>query len=192
MGRAQGRTSGKARIGGNLVGRQGDFPGTGSRTLATALVTLFNTYPKAGVERDGSSLTNYYERRGDIAAFSGLAIYREDTAIVGDAGSTEREPVMRVSPDFFSTLGVGPAIGRAFAEEETTFQTDNVVILTISVVTPVACVLPFVVRHASPRWRLWATGRRHQPGCLRKIANCPSRNGTAVSTRNTRGPAVNG
>jgi hypothetical protein len=24
------------------------------------LVTVFNTYPKAGVERDGSSLTNYY------------------------------------------------------------------------------------------------------------------------------------
>src|SRR5436853_10396 len=30
------------------------------------LVTIFNTYPKAGVENDGSSLTNYYERRGDI------------------------------------------------------------------------------------------------------------------------------
>jgi hypothetical protein len=28
------------------------------------LVTIFNTYPKAGVENDGSSLTNYYERRG--------------------------------------------------------------------------------------------------------------------------------
>src|SRR5258705_9051067 len=24
------------------------------------LMTIFNTYPKAGVERDGSSLTNYY------------------------------------------------------------------------------------------------------------------------------------
>src|ERR1700721_1915881 len=27
------------------------------------LVTVFNTYPKAGVDRDGSTLTNYYERR---------------------------------------------------------------------------------------------------------------------------------
>ena len=34
------------------------------------LVTVFNTYPKAGVDRDGSSLTNYYERRGRIPAFS--------------------------------------------------------------------------------------------------------------------------
>ena len=40
------------------------------------LVAIFNTYPKAGVERDGSSLTNYYERRGNIPAFSSLSIFR--------------------------------------------------------------------------------------------------------------------
>ncbi len=39
------------------------------------LVTIYNTYPKAGVENDGSSLTNYYERRGNIPAFSSLSIY---------------------------------------------------------------------------------------------------------------------
>jgi hypothetical protein len=36
------------------------------------LVTIFNTYPKAGVERDGASLTNYYERRGSIGSFASL------------------------------------------------------------------------------------------------------------------------
>jgi len=94
------------------------------------LVTIFNTYPKAGVERDGSSITNYYERRSHISAFSGLALYRHDTAIVGEAGSTERQQISRVSPEFFATLGVGPVIGRAFTEEETSPQTDKVVILT--------------------------------------------------------------
>ena len=39
------------------------------------LVTIYNTYPKAGVENDGSSVTNYYERRGNIPAFSSLSIY---------------------------------------------------------------------------------------------------------------------
>jgi predicted permease len=97
---------------------------------ADQLVTLFNTYPRAGVERDGSSLTNYYERRGHIAAVSGFAIYREGTAIVGDASVTEREAVIRVSPDFFATLGIGPLIGRAFAEGETIPQADDVAILT--------------------------------------------------------------
>src|SRR6266550_1891321 len=43
------------------------------------LVTIFNTYPKAGVENDGASLTNYYERRGNIPAFSSLSIFRDST-----------------------------------------------------------------------------------------------------------------
>ena len=97
---------------------------------ASRLVTLYNSYPRAGVERDGSSLTNYYERRGRISAFSSLSIYRFGTAIVGDPGSSEREQTIEVSPDFFTTLGVGPLIGRAFTEQETTYQTDAVAILT--------------------------------------------------------------
>src|SRR6267143_905077 len=94
------------------------------------LMTIFNTYPKAGVERDGSSLTNYYERRGHISAFTSLAIYSYGTEIVGESGSTEREQTMRVSPDFFFTLGLGPVIGRTFTDEETTSQTNHVAILS--------------------------------------------------------------
>ena len=94
------------------------------------LVTIFNTYPKAGVDRDGSSLTNYYERRGRIPALASLAIYGYGTEIIGEPGSTEREQTMRVSPDFFSTLGLGPAIGRTFTDEETTSETNHVAILS--------------------------------------------------------------
>jgi predicted permease len=89
------------------------------------LVTIFNTYPKAGVERDGSSLTNYYERRGNIPALSSLSIFREATAVVGEPGSTQQEAVMRVSPDFFRTLGVGPAMGRSFNEVDTIAPVEN-------------------------------------------------------------------
>jgi predicted permease len=83
------------------------------------LVTIFNTYPKAGVENDGSSLTNYYERRGNIPAFASLSIYSDGSEVVGDTGSTEQEEVLRVSPEFFATLGVGPVMGRSFNERET-------------------------------------------------------------------------
>src|SRR5204862_1917787 len=78
------------------------------------LLTIFNTYPKAGVENDGSSLTNYYERRGNIPAFSSLSIFRDSTEVVGEPGSTQQEEILRVSPEFFTTLGVGPAMGRRF------------------------------------------------------------------------------
>ena len=94
------------------------------------LMMVFNTYPKAGVDRDGSSITNYYERRGRIPAFSSLSIYSYGMEIVGEPGSTERLQTMRVSPEFFSTLGLGPAFGRTFTDEETTSETDHVAILS--------------------------------------------------------------
>src|SRR5881394_584513 len=95
------------------------------------LVTIFNTYPKAGVENDGSSLTNYYERRGNIPAFSSLSIFRDSTEVVGESGSTQQEEILRVSPEFFTTLGVGLVMGRTFTEEEAAVAENNgVAILT--------------------------------------------------------------
>src|SRR5260370_36810806 len=94
------------------------------------LMMIFNTYPKAGVDRDGSSLANYYERRGRIPAFTSLSLYAYGTEIVGEPGSTERFQTMRVSPDFFSTLRLGPAIGRTFTDQETTSETDHGAILS--------------------------------------------------------------
>ncbi|MEY2481285.1 MAG: hypothetical protein QOI04_2212 [Verrucomicrobiota bacterium] len=82
------------------------------------LVTIFNTYPKAGVENDGSSLTNYYERRGNIPAFSSLSIFRDFSEVVGESGAAEQTEIMRVSPDFFATVGVNLAMGRTFTEDE--------------------------------------------------------------------------
>src|SRR5438477_2684675 len=89
------------------------------------LVTIFNTYPKAGVERDGSSVTNYYERRGNIPAFSSLSIFRFGSELVGEAGSAEQVEIMRISPDFFTTLGVGPVMGRGFNEAEAEVAENN-------------------------------------------------------------------
>jgi predicted permease len=96
---------------------------------ADRLATIYNTYPKAGVPNDGSSITNYYERRGNIPALSSLSIYMERSEVVGEPGSTEQMGVIRISPDFFATLGVRPALGRSFTEEEW-IQQKNVAILT--------------------------------------------------------------
>src|SRR5919106_128125 len=89
------------------------------------LVAIFNTYPKAGAERAGSSLTNYYERRGNIPGFSSLSIFRYGSEVVGETGSTQQEKVMRISPDFFTTLGTGPVMGRSFDEAETITPIEN-------------------------------------------------------------------
>ena len=55
------------------------------------LVTIYNTYPKAGVENDGSSVTNYFERRGNIPALSSLSIFLDGSEAVGEPGSTEQD-----------------------------------------------------------------------------------------------------
>jgi len=96
---------------------------------ADRLVTIYNTYPKAGVENDGSSTTNYYERRGNIPAFESLSMYMERAETVGDPGSMHQEEIVRISPEFFTTLGVSPALGRNFTDDETA-TTKNVIILT--------------------------------------------------------------
>src|SRR5438552_7382442 len=89
------------------------------------LVTIFNTYPKAGVENDGSSITNYYERRGNIPAFSSLSIFRDFSEVVGETGAAEQTEIMSVSPDFFATLGINLARGRTFTEDEAEVAHNN-------------------------------------------------------------------
>src|SRR5215471_2845859 len=93
------------------------------------LVTIYNTYPKAGVENDGSSITNYYERRGNIPAFESLSMFMERAETVGDPGAMQQEEIVRISPEFFTTLGVSLAIGRNFTDKETDPHA-NVIILT--------------------------------------------------------------
>ena len=82
------------------------------------LVTIFNTYPKAGVERDGSSVTNYYERRGHIPAFHfardlPLRLERLSATLVPRSANR----IMRVSPDFFATLGRWPRRSAALSRK---------------------------------------------------------------------------
>src|SRR2546423_546662 len=97
---------------------------------ADRLVSIYNTYPKAGVENDGCSLTNYYERRGNITAFSSLSIYNNRSEVVGEPGSTEQVEIMRISPEFFATVGVSLAIGRTFTEAEAGVSEQTAAILT--------------------------------------------------------------
>ena len=41
------------------------------------LVSIFNSYPGAGIDRSTSSIPNYYDRRHSISAFSSVSIYQD-------------------------------------------------------------------------------------------------------------------
>ncbi len=94
------------------------------------LVTVYNQYPKAGVERGGISAPHYLERRAGIAAFADAAAYRNNGATLGEAGSPDRVSAMAVTPSFFRLLAVEPVLGRTFSDEEGTYGKNDVIILS--------------------------------------------------------------
>ena len=97
---------------------------------AGQLVTTINSYPKAGVDRAGASLPNYYDRRRLMKAFASTSIVQGGSAIVGEAGSPDRVFRDRVSPEFFATLGVPLRMGRSFTEEELDYSRSGVAVIT--------------------------------------------------------------
>ncbi len=96
------------------------------------LVTVYNTYPKAGVDKAGTSVPYYLDRRAGVDAFADAAAYRGGGETVGDAGSPDRVESMNVTPSFFHVLGVAPQMGRTFEDGEGVYGKNNVVILSDS------------------------------------------------------------
>lgn len=94
------------------------------------LVVTVNAYPGAGVDRAGTSLPNYYDRRQGIKGFASTSIWQGGNVIVGDAGSPQRVNRDRVSPEFFATLGVPIIMGRTFTEDEMWYKDASRAILT--------------------------------------------------------------
>jgi len=94
------------------------------------LVAVFNGYPGSGVERAAASIPNYFDRREAIKAFASVSIYQDSAVVVGAAGSPNRVPTARVSPEFFATLGVPLAMGHAFTDDQLKYGADEFAILT--------------------------------------------------------------
>lgn len=94
------------------------------------LVTIYKSYPRGGVERAYNSILNYSERRSAVRAFAAVSAHEEGSATVGQRGSPRRVPIARVSPEFFSVLGIRLAMGRSFSEAELSFGRDAVAVLT--------------------------------------------------------------
>src|SRR6266511_3068248 len=95
------------------------------------LAVVYNSLPGLGADRLSASIPNYFDRRRSIKAFESVSIYEEWSVIVGEAGSPpQRVPTMRVSPEFFETLGVPLAMGQPFKEENLIYGADEVAILT--------------------------------------------------------------
>jgi putative ABC transport system permease protein len=82
------------------------------------LVHIYNSYPRAGVERGGAAVPDYYDRREEVAALEAVAMTQSRGMTLGGDGRPERVTGMAVTPSFFDVLGISAAEGRTFLEEE--------------------------------------------------------------------------
>jgi predicted permease len=84
------------------------------------LISSYDSYPGAGVERAGTSVPNYVDRRSMPDVFSGAALYQWSGLRVGEGARAENVSAMDVTPSFFDVLGATAARGRLFTEAEGT------------------------------------------------------------------------
>ncbi len=84
---------------------------------ADRLLTIFNIYPRAGVERGMNSAPDFFNRR-ELDSIEDVALYSEVSVTLGEGASSANAFCMSVSTPFFEVLNVEPILGRGFTEEE--------------------------------------------------------------------------
>jgi predicted permease len=97
---------------------------------ADRLVFIWNSYPKGGSEPSDVSIPDYLDRRAGASAIEDAALFRlrDMTLMAGE--QPEQFRALAVTPSFFSTLGRGPFLGRAFTAGDATVNADRFIILT--------------------------------------------------------------
>jgi hypothetical protein len=87
---------------------------------SSRLVSSYDSFPGAGVDRAGTSVPNYADRRAMTDVFSAAALYQWSGYKLGQGSRAESLSAMNVTPSFFQVLDTGVARGRLFTEEEGT------------------------------------------------------------------------
>lgn len=85
---------------------------------AERLMLVYNSYPKAGVERASTGVPDYYDRLRETDVFEELALYQPRGVTIGGKGNAERIPGVAARPSLFRMLHAQPVAGRIFNEEE--------------------------------------------------------------------------
>jgi predicted permease len=92
------------------------------REVVGAMSKIYPTLP--------ANASHFLEWRRACAACEGLAAVKRDKATLSAGGDPQRLGAARVSANLFTLLGVRPALGRTFQEEEDQPGRDRVVVLS--------------------------------------------------------------
>jgi putative ABC transport system permease protein len=95
------------------------------------LVGLFGNVQRTTVERRGTSYPDYADWRAQATSFVDMAAFDSLTATLFTKEEPERLTGERVSPGYFSIIGISPARGRTFrSDEDAVGNAADVVILS--------------------------------------------------------------
>jgi predicted permease len=94
------------------------------------LVLMFDAFPGAGVERAGTSVPNYIDRRALTDVLDTVALYSFGGFRVGEGTGAEGVASLRVTPSFFTVLRTRAARGRLFTDQEGTLGHERVAVLS--------------------------------------------------------------
>jgi predicted permease len=97
---------------------------------SSRLVQIFSTDSTAGSRNDVVSYPDYEDWQRGAASLSSLSAFVTRTLLIADSEGAELLLGARVSPSLFETLGVRPAVGRAFRADENEAGTSHVVLLS--------------------------------------------------------------
>jgi predicted permease len=96
------------------------------------IMIMANKFPNsgAGVDLDTSAPRNYYDRLAGVTAFADQALFGGADHTLSLDGGMERLHGMAATPSLFRLLGVSPALGRSFTDDEAEIGNEQRVILS--------------------------------------------------------------
>ena len=94
------------------------------------LMVQWTYNPRQGFEKDVSSYPNFDDWRRQSTSFDGMSAYYGSDFSLTQAGDPAQIRGAIVTPGFFETLGVAPALGRTFSSREGVAGGDRVAILS--------------------------------------------------------------
>lgn len=96
------------------------------------IVDVYNSRPKAGQMVLNDGVVQYLDYKKNADLFSAVSMWRGWMFNIGEESGTERYVGMKVTPDYFTVIGLPPLLGRYFTPDECIAGHDNVAVVTQS------------------------------------------------------------
>jgi len=95
------------------------------------ILLMSNLYPKAGAtDSSNSGVPDYYDRLKAVSVLESQAMFQSRSVSIGHEGLPVRLQIVDATPSYFRVMGVAPALGRVFTDDEGEVGNDKRVVLS--------------------------------------------------------------